>query len=59
MSRDESVLRALRDAMRQAANSLEGLKLLKPDQDQRIERLLRELRAASFEDSGREAVSAD
>ena len=45
--------------MRQAANSLEGLKLLKPDQDQRIERLLRELRAASFEDSGREAVSAD
>jgi len=46
--------------MRQAAKSLEGLKLLKPDQDQRIERLLRELRAGSFEqDSNREAVSAD
>jgi hypothetical protein len=56
----------LKDAMRQAASSLETLKLLKPDQDPRIERLLHELRASSVEElrtssieEYREAMSGD
>jgi hypothetical protein len=61
MSRDPSLLRALRDAVRQAARSLETLKLLRPDDDPRIERLLRELRAASAseQEPRRETLSAD
>lgn len=56
MSRDATLMRELKDAMRQAANSLETLKLLKPDQDPRIEQLLHELRASSVEESCREAM---
>lgn len=61
MSRDTSLLLTLNNAMRQAAQNLQTLKLLRPDDDPRIERLLRELRAAADreQESVRQAMSAD
>ena len=52
-------MRELKDAMRQAASSLETLKLVKADQDPNIQRLLRELRAVSVEEPDRHTMIAD
>jgi len=44
--RETSFLQTLRDAMQQAVRNLENLKLVRPGEDPKIERLMRELRSA-------------
>lgn len=46
--------------MRQAASNLENLKLVRADEDPKIERLMRELRSlSSEEESDREIANAE
>ena len=60
MTRDLSLLRALRDAVREAVRNLEDLKLVRADEDARIERMMREFREAPIDQEfHRETMSAD
>lgn len=60
MRRHDSVLKALRAAMREAARNLETLKLTRVDDDPRVSRLLQELRSATAdEDSDCEMLTSE
>lgn len=59
MRHDTAFLKSLRDALRQAAHDLQNLKLIKPDTDAEVRRLLEELRAVvPMDESERETFSA-
>ena len=45
MRHDAAFLESLRDALRQAARNLQTLKLIKPDTDEEVRRVMQELRA--------------
>ncbi|HEX6803199.1 MAG TPA: hypothetical protein VF133_05915 [Terriglobales bacterium] len=60
MRRDKSLQKMLRAALRQAARSLESLKLVRADDDPKIARLMEELRSAALdEDSDREILTTE
>ena len=60
MRRDKSLQKMLRAALRQAARSLESLKLVRADDDPKIARLMEELRSAAVdEDSDREILTTE
>jgi hypothetical protein len=58
--RETSFLQTLRDAMQQAVRKLENVKLVRPGEDPKIERLMRELRSAiPYRESDCETMNAD
>lgn len=59
MRHDTAFLQSLRDALRQAAHNLQNLKLIKPDTDVEVRRLMEELRSVvPMDESERETSSA-